>query len=256
MVDSKKLSILSYNIHKGFNVRNHEFVLPQIRDAIASVQPQIVCLQEVQGKHKPRKLKKIDGPEIPQVEFLADPHWAHHIYAKNAVYRAAHHGNALLSQHPIVDWKNINVALSKRASRSLLHGIMQISGYHNRLHVICAHLGLFKAERKQQLEKLVEYIEQEIPDDEPLIIAGDFNDWRGHAEDQLESQLQLVEVFKCIHGKHAKTFPAKRPALKVDRIYFRGLSLQTACVLKDAPWKDLSDHLPLYASFELPDGNS
>jgi endonuclease/exonuclease/phosphatase family metal-dependent hydrolase len=208
-----------------------------------------VFLQEVQGKHKKSRLKKIISPEIPQTEFLAESHWPYYIYGKNAVYGAAHHGNALLSKFPFVDWDNINVALTQRASRSLLHGIITLSSMQ--IHVICIHLGLFKAERKIQLTLLSERIKEHIPDDAPLIIAGDFNDWQGLAENHLEMELGLKEVYKEFHGEHAKTFPTTRPTMRVDRIYYRGFGLKQTLVLSDEPWNKLSDHLPLYAKLTL-----
>src|SRR5579864_1075315 len=215
------IRVLSYNIHKGFNASNNTFVLPQMRDAILTTNTDILFLQEAQGKQHPRKLKKHLISEQPQTEFLATDVWPYHVYAKNAVYATAHHGNGLLSRFPILAWENINVSSTKRASRSLLHGIIQLPNHPTPVHVICIHLGLFKAERMGQLDLLSECIKEKIAAHAPLIIAGDFNDWRGHAEDHLENELALQEVFKKIHGEHAKTFPARHPTLKVDRIYFR-----------------------------------
>lgn len=249
----KHLKIISYNIHKGFSARNREFVLPQIREELLNIDPDLIFLQEVQGRHKKRKLKKIESPEIPQTEFLADDHWLHYLYAKNAIYGPAHHGNALLSKFPYKMWENINVALSPRASRSLLHAIIEMPHGNSQvqIHIICIHLGLFKAERKIQLTQLSKRIQEHIPEDAPLIIAGDFNDWQGMAENHLEQELELKEVYKMFHGNHAKTYPSSRPAFRVDRIYYRGLGLAKAQVLNHAPWKKLSDHLPLYAELIL-----
>jgi len=62
----------------------------------------------------------------------------------------------------------------------------------------------------------------------------------------------LHEVFKELEGDYAKTFPALRPTLRTDRIYFRGLQLIGGECLKGKPWRSLSDHLPLLAHFSLP----
>ncbi len=37
-----------------------------------------------------------------QFAFLADEIWPHFAYGKNAIYSAGHHGNAILSKHPIL----------------------------------------------------------------------------------------------------------------------------------------------------------
>lgn len=243
------LKVLSYNLHKGFSANNRQWLLPQMREAIDKVGADVVLLQEVQGKLKKRKEKKLTQPEVPQTEFLGEGSGFETIYGKNAVYGAAHHGNSILSQHNIVNWENINVAFSKRASRSFLHAVIQFNQQH--IHVVCIHLGLFKAERKQQLKLLSDRINAHVPLKTPLIIAGDFNDWQKQAKEHLEDELNLEEVYKTFHGSYAKTFPASRPTFHVDRIYYRGFGLRVAKVLKEPPWQSLSDHLPLYAELIL-----
>ncbi|XPE65256.1 endonuclease/exonuclease/phosphatase family protein [Shigella flexneri] len=45
------------------------------------------------------------------------------------------------------------------------------------IHVMCVHLGLREAHRQAQLAMLAEWV-NELPDGEPVLVAGDFNDWR------------------------------------------------------------------------------
>ena len=68
---------------------------------------------------------------------------------------------------------------------------------------------------------------------------------------QLESQLAMREVYRSTHGRYAKTFPSHRPMLQMDRVYFRQLNLLDCECLDAHPWGELSDHLPLYARFEV-----
>ncbi len=245
----KTLKVLSYNLHKGFSANNRHFCLPEIRAAINAIAPDVCFLQEVQGKLRKRKEKKLTFPEIPQTEYLAEQHWQAGIYGKNAVYGDAHHGNGILSQYPVLNWDNINVAFSKRASRSLLHALLEVN--QTTVHVICVHLGLFKAERTQQLNMLYHRINDFVPDNMPLIIAGDFNDWHKKASRTLEEKLNLQEVHQVFHGDYAKTFPSNKARLTVDRIYYRGFGLRWAKVLNGQPWEKLSDHLPVYAELML-----
>lgn len=245
------LHILTYNIHKGFSHGKLRFMLHKMRDAIQSVNPDLVFLQEVQGAHKHHEKRVREWPNASQFEFLADQLWPHYAYGKNAIYQAGHHGNAILSKYPFYSWENINVATISRASRSLLHGIIHLSKLKVQVHVLCIHLSLFKSKRHEQLDRLCQRIAEHVPINEPLIIAGDFNDWRKDATDYLEEVLGVQEVFKLLHGDYAKTFPALRPTLSVDRIYFRGVTLEKGICLSDKPWRLLSDHLPLYASFRL-----
>ena len=243
------LKVITYNMHKGFMPGKVRFVLEEMRAALINENPDLVFLQEVQGEHKRHQKRQGDEQELSQFEYLASGLWPHYVYGKNAIYQAGHHGNAILCKHPIVTWENINVANIKRSSRSLLHGVVDLPDQGSRLHVVCIHFGLFKAEREGQIQTLIERIADHVPQDEPVIIAGDFNEWRLEALESFEQQLELQEVFKSLHGHYAKTFPAIKAALCIDRIYYRGLTCQTSRCLNEKPWRHLSDHLPLLAQF-------
>lgn len=247
------IKVLTYNIHKGFNIGNTRFVLHEMKEALRTIDADLVFLQEIQGEHEKKQKKVERWPDESQFEFLADELWPHFAYGKNAVYRKGHHGNAILSKYPIIEWENIDVSLHKRASRSLLHCLIELPESKHKVHAICTHLGLFKIEREQQLTTLVERIESHVPHKEALIVAGDFNDWRGHAEYHLEHDLDLQEIFKKMTGDHAKTFPATKPRLEVDRVYYRGLKPELCKQLRREPWHKLSDHIPLYAEFSFYD---
>ncbi|MFT3741314.1 MAG: endonuclease/exonuclease/phosphatase family protein [Gammaproteobacteria bacterium] len=243
------LKVLTYNIHKGFSSTNIRFVLHQIKEAINQVHPDLVFLQEIQGEHIGHAASLKNWPLASQFEFLADQLWPHYAYGKNAIYKKGHHGNAILSKFPFVAWENLDVSLHTKASRSVLHGTIQVPGYAKPIHLMCIHFGLFKTERDSQLQKLCDRIASHVPAGEPLIIAGDFNDWRMHAGRFLETHLDLREAFKVLTGRYAKTFPIWRPMLAVDRIYFRDISVSQCLRCTDQPWNRLSDHAALYAEF-------
>ena len=250
-MSKEKLSIVTYNIHKGFGIVNFRFVLHQIRESLEAINPDLVFIQEIQGKHSKREAKVENWPDEAQFEFLAENLWPHHVYGKNAIYKHGHHGNAILSKYAFSDWENISLAKHQRASRSMLHATLDIPGLDSKIHMICIHFALFKSQREKQLEALEARINEHIPAHEPVIIAGDFNDWRGQAEQYMEKNLNLKEAFKTLHGSHAKTFPALKPRLAVDRIYYRGIELHSCECLGELPWRYLSDHVPLYAEFNI-----
>lgn len=248
---SLDLRVMTYNIHKGFTTGNRRFVLDQIREELRQVNVDIVFLQEIQGQHLVREKKIMDWPTESQFEYIADQVWSHYAYAKNAIYNAGHHGNAILSKYPFIHWENLRFSTIRPASRSLLHGILEIPDRQMKLHVICVHLDFLPNLRLDQLKKLNKRIRECVPQDEPLILAGDFNDWHGQVSKYLASDLELNEIFYTMHGKHARTFPSWMPVIPVDRIYYRGMEpLECAC-FEQHPWHQLSDHTPLYAKFGL-----
>ncbi len=208
-------------------------------------------LQEVLGEHQRHARRVKEWPTGSQFEFIADKVWPHYAYGKNAIYDAGHHGNAILCKYPIIEWSNINISSMPFESRGLLHATIEMQKRGPLLHCLCVHLGLLQRARKAQLEKIWKKIASEIQPHEPLIVAGDFNDWSERATEFLAKKIGLREAFREFHGKHPRTFPSTFPILKLDRIYFRDVNLKHAKVLNGAPWAKLSDHTALYAEFEL-----
>lgn len=247
-----QLSVLTYNIHKGFSSDNRNFVLHRMREQLREADVDLVFLQEVQGAHHGHATSISDWPEATQFEFLADQVWPHYAYGKNAIQDDRHHGNAILSKYPFSDWGNINVSLFRQASRSLLHGTLQLPGTDKRVHVLCLHLGLLGFERKKQLRTLNSHLEGIRGNHEAMIIGGDFNDWTSReVSHYLDPALGLKEVFMQSQKRYARTFPAHWPLFCVDRIYYSGLSLHSCLCLNGKVWQELSDHVPLLARFEL-----
>jgi len=245
------IKILTYNIHKGFSTGNRCFTLHDIKESLRYVDADVLLLQEVHGERTISKNRFDDWPNNQQFDFLADQVWQHQAYGKNAIYESGNHGNAILSKYPFVHWENIDVSFMRTASRSLLHGIIHLPGIEQEMHIICVHLGLFGHERASQLSILADRISSHIPADDPLIIAGDFNDWRCRAERYLHQSLGVREVFKSTGGAYARTFPSVLPVLSMDRIYFRGLNIVQCQRLHDQRWDRLSDHTPLLAEFSF-----
>lgn len=240
---NRTLSIATFNIHKGVTSFNARLVLHEQRELIRRLHADIVFLQEVRGEHA-RHQRLYEGA---QYEYLADSIWQDFAYGKNAVYPAGHHGNALLSRYPIVAWENEDISAHAVEQRGMLHCEIAIPGWDKNLHCICVHLGLLARWRRQQLFALRERIESLVPADCPLIIAGDFNDWRMRAGRILAEGLHLKEVFEATNGKPARSFPSLFPLFRLDRIYVRGFHVQQAQVHGGAQFARVSDHAALSA---------
>ena len=243
--EKHRIRILSYNIHKGFSSGNRKFILKGIREALRETHPEVVFLQEVLGNHDGHRKRIQDWPTESQFEFLADELWPHFAYGRNAVYTMGHHGNAILSKHPILFFENIDISTNHFERRGILHGMIKIPGISRSVHLLCVHLGLMEAERLTQIKKLCSRVHSHVPDQDPLIIGGDFNDWTGKASHLLEKSLHLEELFKKVQGQYARTFPSWLPALKLDRLYCRGFEVKSAECLSTPKWAGLSDHVAL-----------
>lgn len=243
------LRVLTVNTHKGFTALNRRFILPELREAVRAVSADIVFLQEVLGTHEKHAMRFHDWPKTPQYEFLADSIWTDFAYGRNAVYPDGDHGNALLSKFPITRYENLDVSIAGPERRGLLHSVLQVPG-HDGFHAICVHLGLREAHRQKQLSLLCDLLDS-LPQGQPVVVAGDFNDWRLRAGRTLMRCKGLHEAFEVDQGALAKTFPARWPMLRLDRIYVRNATARKAQILGHKPWTHLSDHLPLAAEIKL-----
>ncbi|MHB1238643.1 MAG: endonuclease/exonuclease/phosphatase family protein [Gallionella sp.] len=243
------LKIATYNIHKGLSYFNHRVVLHELRERLRELDADIVFLQEVQGEHTHHGERYHNYPEGSQHDFIAEDVWLHSVYGKNSVYEAGHHGNAILSRFPILQSFNTDVSAHRFESRGLLHCEIDLPG-QGHVHCLCAHLGLFAKGRRAQVDALIEYAGSEIPPDAPLIIAGDFNDWRNQLSKTLASELNTHDVFHLHGGKLARSFPSRLPMLRLDRIYVRGFSVLHSSVHAGGNWMRLSDHAALSAQLK------
>ena len=233
------LRILTLNAHQGFGAQGRRNILLRIRDALRTTGADLVFLQEVGVAH---------GAEAPveQYEVLADGIWKSHAYGRNAVKTSGHHGNAVLSRYPIVGWENVDVSVGGSERRGILHCTLNVPNVAGLLHAVCVHLALREKHRVWQVEWLLELITDRIPADAALVVAGDFNDWRLRAHRRLVREAGLVEVHAGRQGRPARTFPARYPVLRLDRIYVRNLQ-HAPLPVPHRPWSTLSDHKPLRA---------
>lgn len=250
-----RLHIVTYNIHKGFSQFHQHLMVHELREQLRDLGPDVVFLQEVQGLHSRNAKKFRDWPYKPQHEFLAEDVWSATAYGGNVIYGHGHHGNAILARFPIEHTHNQDVTHLRFERRGLLHCTVLLPGLPKAVHCVCVHLSVFARSRRQQLDALAGYLEENAGPDSPLIIAGDFNDWRNEADKLLAHRLGMTEAFGGASGGHhspGRSFPSKRPLLRLDRIYVRGFSVRKAEMHFGTPWSKISDHAALSAHLDWP----
>lgn len=261
-----KLRIASYNIHKGvLGVRRPRLTIHELRRHLQLLEADIVFLQEVQGRHDRHQNRFLNWPDHSQHEFLAQGddevqrllgHAAKQyfsVYGMNAVYPHGHHGNALLSAHPI-EWSiNEDISDHRMEQRGLLHACVQSD--QGPIHCLVAHFGLFGGGRKRQADRLVEHVARHVPANAPLIVAGDFNDWMRRLGGRISEGLGATEVLlDRVRGRRlpkAASFPSRMPVLGLDRVFVRGLKVESARIHYGAPWAALSDHAPFVVDLQM-----
>jgi endonuclease/exonuclease/phosphatase family metal-dependent hydrolase len=231
------LRVMTLNAHQGFGAIRRREALLRMRDALRASDADLVFLQEI-------GVAGGAGATSSQYEVLADSVWCEHAYGRNAIAAGGHHGNALLSKHPILDSRNIDASVGSLEPRGFLHCILEVPQAAAPMHAVCVHLALLESHRRRQVARLVELVAASVPECAPLVIAGDFNDWRGHAHRELTRALRLDSACRGADGLPPRTFPARWPLLRLDRIYLRNLAHRPVRLPRQ-PWSMLSDHAPL-----------
>ena len=245
MFRMNSLRVVTYNIHKGVQGLGPASRL-EIHNLVHAVQgfdADIVCLQEVRGFNRQMQRRFAHWPEAGQAEHLA-PSGYQVVYRTNAVTRHGEHGNALLSRWPVLGHGHHDVSDHRFEQRGLLHVTLDFRGVP--LHVVVVHLGLIHASRERQVQQIGTLIEREVPPHEPLLVAGDFNDWG----QRLHGAMAAFGLGTFEQIRHA-TYPARLPLLHLDRIFARGLRPLSVQVPHGGNWARLSDHLPLIAELAL-----
>jgi endonuclease/exonuclease/phosphatase family metal-dependent hydrolase len=243
------LRVVTLNIHKGLSQFNRRMVIHELREGLRVLKPDLVFLQEVQGLNERHALRFATWPGQGQHEYLAGDE-LQHAYGRNRVHQHGHYGNALLSRFPIVSHENADVSDHRFERRGMLHTVVKVPGWNRNLHCVCVHLSLHERGRRRQLDAISERLAEIADRRQPIIVAGDFNDWRLRASAILEKSLGMTEVSVASGGRHSRTFPSLLPLLQLDRIYVRGLKVVGSTVHSGPPWSLLSDHLALSAELE------
>ena len=260
-----------------------------MRDRLHDLDADLVLLQEVQGRNERYANRFQEWPEEPQDVFLSRAPQRRHVfetaYGNNANYLHGHHGNALLSRFPILHRENRDISDHVLEKRGILHCVVEFNG--TPVHCFVVHFGLFSRSRERQVDALINWVGNVVPGDVPLLIGGDFNDWRNRLSNRLCESLGVVEAFDSFtpraqrmraaatfvrdrlttagvgfepeiwpmprRVKSARTYPSLVPWLRMDRIYLRGFEVVSARVMRGPGWARMSDHSPLVVDLAMSD---
>ena len=183
-------------------------------------------------------LRYRDWPRKPQHEFIADEFWHEVAYGKNAVYRARPPRQRGAVALP--DARARRTSTSRRTcSKAAACSIARSSSATARRACIASTCtwACSSAAGSGRSARSSSASARRCRDDAPLIIAGDFNDWRSKGDRALTEALGCVEVFEHVTGRPARTFPSLMPMFRLDRIYARGLDVVDARVHYATPGK-------------------
>ena len=226
-----RLSVVTYNIKFSSLIFEHE--IPRLVEELDAA---VICLQEF-------PLLKFEAWR--QVMALLGYHF--HLKEKTCeTLLGIHQANVIFSRFPLEEICKIDLTYKDHEAR--ICQFCLIKAEEGNITLLHTHLGLRRQERLFQMRK-IRKITESRPVGEKLILLGDLNDWNNAGERELGSLFQ--EAHHYLHGQSAKTFPARLPLFRLDRIYFRNASLDSCHALGSSFIRKKSDHLPLRAIFDV-----
>lgn len=235
-----KLKVISYNLHKGRTIYGKRMAFDTLKQFLNDEQFDIGLFQEVLGHHQ-------HNEDIEhQIELLADTKWHEYSFARNSIVANHDHGNSILSKYPILEEKILNLTLHDLEKRSAILTKIDVGPIH--LNVICTHLNLLQKHRLEQARMVINFINENVPADEPVVLGGDLNDWNGTITKLFVQEggfSTLPENLKV------RTFPSFMPLLSLDRILFKNLNLIQLTRGDIKKYRRYSDHLPVFYTLDF-----
>lgn len=117
-----------------------------------------------------------------------------------------------------------------------------------RVAVVSIHLSLDADQRMRHTRTILAELSAELPQDQPLVIAGDINEGpEGQAWGELAARLEVVSADQ-------PTFPAAEPHRRIDAIFSRGHHSVTpgdSSILDPTLVARASDHVPVWVDLEF-----
>jgi len=226
------LRVLSWNIHHGQGL-DSALDLQRIAGVISSVDPDVVCLQEVD-----RRTVRTGG--VDQALELAQHLDMEAVFHRCIDYQGGEYGDAVLSKTKPRDVQRLSLP-GMREARGVVGVVVAPGG--DPVLVCSTHFdhGRDNPSRTDEARLVAEFAAKSAL---PIILAGDLN-----ALPESEELSILGEQF-AIPDHPAPTFPAGLPQRRIDYVlwtHFPGWQLTETRVLVEPL---ASDHRPVLAVFE------
>ncbi|MHB1951585.1 MAG: endonuclease/exonuclease/phosphatase family protein [Acidiferrobacteraceae bacterium] len=231
---SVRFTVASYNVH-GCVGKDRARDADRISRVILEFGADIVGLQEVDSH--------VAGtPEALQMDYL--PQRTGFRAIAGPVMQRPHggYGNLILTNHPVLDVRRIDLHVPGREPRGALDVDLEIRGCVVR--VVVTHFGLGATERKQQARSLLRALDPHRSD--VLVVMGDFNEWF-----PLSRSLGWLNA-RLGRTPAPRTYPSFLPLLPLDRIWVSPAhALVELHTHNTAVTQVCSDHLPLKATITV-----
>ncbi len=226
-------TVMTWNIHGGVGPDRRRD-LDRVTALVGRHAPDILALQEVDSRTR-------EGLTQPAFDILREAHGGNSAEAKVITAPDGDYGHVVISRWPLRGTRLHDMTTFRHEPRAVIETTVETP--FGPVHVLAAHLGLGLRERRSQAARLADVVRS---GPRRAIMLGDFNDWGwpGFVHNAIGPLFpERTEL---------KTFPARFPILRLDRIYCRPAGMLMAS-RTDPGARAASDHLPVIAEVRLQD---
>ncbi len=233
-----QISVATYNV-RGCRGLDRRLAPERIAAIIRKLGVDIVALQEV-IKQRERE------DDLRQLHILAEKTGLMPLPGPTLLRQDTPCGTGLLTRWVPQTVRHIDLSVPPYEHRGALDVDIMIGD--ELVRIVCAHLGLRRQERREQIHRLLAAINSHEHD--RLVLAGDINEWFPFSRN-----LKMLRVlFKRMQPVRF-TFPSFLPFLALDRIWVNSQRPYRIDLKKYVSWQAriASDHLPLCAEINFND---
>lgn len=222
---SDKLRVVTYNVHSCVG-GDRRYDPARTLEVLREIDADIIALQEVGGR-------LADGME--QAHFFERMLGMAMVAGPNLHRRNIPYGNALLVKGTICDADLLDLTILPFEARGAIDCVVETRG--GIVRVIATHLGLFARERRRQIDRLADRLQEKH---KPLtLFLGDFNIFGPE-----RTILRRIGAPKRLPKLYS--FPARRPLMSLDRAWaIPNEHMIEVSVYRTPVTRLSSDHLPL-----------
>jgi endonuclease/exonuclease/phosphatase family metal-dependent hydrolase len=225
--------LASYNVHRAIG-RDRRTDPARILGVLREIDADVYALQEVEAHDT--------GGDM--LAWLANELNASAIAGTTLLRHDGHYGNGLIARcNCIVRSELVDLSWREREPRGAISADLEF-GQGHMLKVVATHLGLRPAERREQVERLVQLFTWH--EQERAVLMGDLNEWFlwGRPLKKLHRYFDRTPA--------VPTFPSGGPVLALDRLWTHPGSILRELKAHVSPLARIaSDHLPLVANIEI-----
>jgi endonuclease/exonuclease/phosphatase family metal-dependent hydrolase len=248
--------LVTFNTHHGVG-EDSRHDLPRLAKVLASVDADVICLQEV-DRHFGERSEDVDQALLLSRALDMQLAWGPAIDEPGAAGQSRQYGNALLSKLPLLV-SDVHRLPGGGEPRSALRTMLELDG--GTLWVTATHLTTRSPEeRGEQVAALAGLHTGEMA---AGVLVGDFNagpdapelaGLRGRFADawELAEDRDDQAGWRFWQRDEGHTHPARAPHRRIDQVWVSsGVGVAAAQVLDAAR---ASDHLPLMVDLLIPSG--